>query len=449
MPAPRFGRTGQSAGHDRGAPVWRHDLQSPREVDFVAGCFLCISRAEFEDLGGFSEIYAPGYFEDVDLCARVWESGRKVRVYPALRIAHFESGSFNSGKGRMAAASLMMRNRDRFIEENPDFVRQKLPFVEDGRLYSRPLNTGRPRCLFIEDFVPDRTRGSGYGRAENILRQMTHVADVQLFAANRTSGQLPDYSEWFSVQYGPDPQVLARCLATEQLDCVYICRPHNMRRYAEVLADWKRNTGGSVIYDAEAIFSVREFVERTAVESYAAMNGDPLFESMVREELHCVGEVADAVVTVNELEGAIAARVTGRRVVTIGHSCESRTSPPPGLRSRAGLLFVGAFHTPAAPNFDAVRWFSKKVMPRIVEQRPDVVLNIVGYLSEGVDLSQFTGPNVIYHGHAQRPSAFLRHGAGIRCSFADWRWHSNQGHRSCEQRIAVCGLGVVVRATPG
>lgn len=385
-------------GHDRGAPVWRHDLQSPRDVDFVSGCFMCVSRAEFESLHGFSEVYAPGYYEDVDLCARVWESGRKVRVYPALRVAHFESGSFNSGRGRGAAASLTMRNRARFVEANLEFLRQKLPFADHGPLYSRRLNTGRPRCLFVEDFVPDRRRGSGYGRAEHILRQMAGVTDVQLFAANRTAGELPAYSDWFSVSYGPDPQALAMRLAQEQFDCVYICRPHNMLRYAGVLADWKRNSGGVVIYDTEAIYSVREFAERVTVESYDAMNGDPLFESMVREELRSVGEVADAIVTVNEFEGAIAARVTGRRVVTIGHACEERASPPPGLRSRAGLLFVGAFHSPAAPNFDAVRWFSRHVMPRIVEQRPDAILSIVGYASEGVDLAQFAGPNINYVG---------------------------------------------------
>ena len=39
-------------------------------------------------------------------------------------------------------------------------------------------------------------------------------------------------------------------------------------------------------------------------------------------------------------------------------------------------------------------------MPRIVEQRPDVVLNLVGYLGQGVDLSPFTGPNVICTGPA-------------------------------------------------
>ncbi len=389
---------GTVRGHDRGEPVWRRDLQSPREVDFVSGCFLCISRAEFERLGGFSESYAPGYFEEVDLCARVWRSGRKVRVYPAIRIAHFESGSFNSGKGRMAAAALMMRNRDRFVAANLDFVRGKLPFAEAGSAYSRPLNTGRPRCLFIEDFVPDRSRGSGYGRAEVILRYMAAIADVQVFAAYRTNGQPPAYSDWFHVQYGPDPALLARCLAREQIDCVYICRPHNMDRYAAVLAQWKRNTGGQVIYDAEAIFSVREFIERTGVESYAAMTGDPVFESMVRDELRCVGEVANSVVTVNELEAGIAGRVTGRRVATIGHFCESRTSRPPGLHARAGLLFVGAFHSPATPNFDAVRWFAKHVMPRIVAERPDTVLSIVGYLADGVDLSPITGPNVIYVG---------------------------------------------------
>lgn len=59
----------------------------PRAVPWVAGMFMLVRRTDYADLGGFDEGFFL-YYEDVDLCARLWRSGRRVMLCPTVRVVH-------------------------------------------------------------------------------------------------------------------------------------------------------------------------------------------------------------------------------------------------------------------------------------------------------------------------------------------------------------------------
>lgn len=59
----------------------------PRESPWVAGMFMLLRSSDYAALGGFDEGYFL-YYEDVDLCARLWKSGRKVILCPSVHIVH-------------------------------------------------------------------------------------------------------------------------------------------------------------------------------------------------------------------------------------------------------------------------------------------------------------------------------------------------------------------------
>jgi len=74
----------------------RHSLQSsanptqpngPQAVDWVAGMFLAFRPSVFKALGGFDERFHL-YYEDVDLCARLWRQGYQVVVCPSAQVEH-------------------------------------------------------------------------------------------------------------------------------------------------------------------------------------------------------------------------------------------------------------------------------------------------------------------------------------------------------------------------
>ena len=55
--------------------------------DWVAGMCMGFRQDVFRMLGGFDEAYFL-YYEDVDLCSRVWLSGKKVCVQQQYQVIH-------------------------------------------------------------------------------------------------------------------------------------------------------------------------------------------------------------------------------------------------------------------------------------------------------------------------------------------------------------------------
>ncbi len=56
-------------------------------ADWVAGMFMLFRTEDFRAIGGFDEGFFL-YYEDVDICVRLWKSGRSVLVCPKARVIH-------------------------------------------------------------------------------------------------------------------------------------------------------------------------------------------------------------------------------------------------------------------------------------------------------------------------------------------------------------------------
>jgi GT2 family glycosyltransferase len=82
----------------------------PFEAEWVMGTGFVVSRSLLDRLGGMDEDYFL-YMEDVDLCARTWESGFRVVCLPGVRLVHDHQRSSASKvysfAGRTHLASLM------------------------------------------------------------------------------------------------------------------------------------------------------------------------------------------------------------------------------------------------------------------------------------------------------------------------------------------------------
>ncbi len=62
----------------------KDDHSQIKEVDWVVGACLLMRRDLFDQLGGFDPRFFP-FFEDVDLCRRVHQLGKKVLYYPEVK----------------------------------------------------------------------------------------------------------------------------------------------------------------------------------------------------------------------------------------------------------------------------------------------------------------------------------------------------------------------------
>lgn len=75
--------------YGKGAPPWATQYVAARPVPAVTGAFMSIERTWFETLGGFTEDYVFGHYEDADLCLKSLQLGTPAWVHD-LRLWHLE-----------------------------------------------------------------------------------------------------------------------------------------------------------------------------------------------------------------------------------------------------------------------------------------------------------------------------------------------------------------------
>lgn len=63
------------------------DGMTPMSVDWVAGMFMLFRADAFRDVGGFDEGFFL-YYEDVDICARLWKNRQGVLLHPGVAVVH-------------------------------------------------------------------------------------------------------------------------------------------------------------------------------------------------------------------------------------------------------------------------------------------------------------------------------------------------------------------------
>lgn len=106
------------------------------EVEFVTGAALAMPAAVRQKTNGFDAKFFPGYYEDVDLCARVRHLGFKVWYEPAAVAYHYEGGSFGRSSNYYRA---FHRNRLRYVLKNFAAARLLYDFVPAERARLRGM----------------------------------------------------------------------------------------------------------------------------------------------------------------------------------------------------------------------------------------------------------------------------------------------------------------------
>jgi GT2 family glycosyltransferase len=111
------------------------------DVPWVVLAFVIVRRAAWDDVGGFDEKFFL-YFEDVDFCLRLWQSGWRVRLDPSVSACHdFGAASRTSWFGW--AARQHARSAVRFFAKHPQLLtpsgREKLLPVPSGPSRRQPV----------------------------------------------------------------------------------------------------------------------------------------------------------------------------------------------------------------------------------------------------------------------------------------------------------------------
>ncbi len=76
-----------------------------RSVPGVTGAAMLMPRAVYEEVGGFSEDYVVGDYEDSDLCLKLRSRGYDIRYEPRAELYHFERRSITLHSGYVGSAA--------------------------------------------------------------------------------------------------------------------------------------------------------------------------------------------------------------------------------------------------------------------------------------------------------------------------------------------------------
>lgn len=433
-------RDGSCLGYGRGDSPDAGPYRFVRDVDYCSGAFLMTRRALFESLGRFDDRYAPAYYEESDYCVRLLEAGHRIVCDPAVRVKHFEFAS-DVGSGR--ALALQARNREIFVQRHQAFLAgQQVP--DPARLLRarQRLADGARRVLFIDDRVPLPWLGQGYPRACRFVQSLAGAGNF----VTHYPLQFP-HEDWAEVYRALPERVevmldqgLAGIAGFLQAragfyDVMVVSRPHNM----EVIAALRERhpqwfQGLRIVYDAEALFSLRDIAK-------AALVGQPVPEAqqrhMIAAEL-ALARGADCVVAVSPAEARHYREAGYGDVQVLGHALACHPGPA-AHSARQGLLFVGAIPIDDSPNGDSLLWFVREVWPRVVaELGTQAVLDIVGPC-ESQTIRAMAGPQIRVHGKVASVEPFYD---AARVFVVPTRYAAGIPHKAHE--AAAAGLPMVV-----
>jgi GT2 family glycosyltransferase len=134
-PAPK--RMCRTQHYGKGAPTESPQFTRPRPVPAVTGAFMSIDRSWFEHLGGFTEDFIFGHYEDADLCLKSIQRGTAPWLQD-IRLWHLE------GKG----STRQLPHEGGSIVNRWLFSQTWMPVIEAG------LNGPSPHHPLLQDTTP-------------------------------------------------------------------------------------------------------------------------------------------------------------------------------------------------------------------------------------------------------------------------------------------------------
>ena len=120
------GREGQFTRY--GFPHYVRDAKSPRDVEYMLGCFMSARRRDATEVRFDEELGGYALAEDEDFSYRLSRRGR-IRYLPDLVVLHHKFG-FSSAKDTREFSKLVVHNRAYVFRKNfPQTLRARMGFV--------------------------------------------------------------------------------------------------------------------------------------------------------------------------------------------------------------------------------------------------------------------------------------------------------------------------------
>jgi GT2 family glycosyltransferase len=377
-------RDGGLLDYMRDRPALSPEANFVRVVDFCSSVFLLTRTTVLQELGGFDIRFARADYADADLCVRIAAAGYRVMYDPNVVVHQL---------GLSGQAAAPGNDKDVFFRKHINQLRFRYPADPKVEIFARALTTEQRRVLFIDDLVPIRMIGSGFARANDLIKVLASMGVfVTMFPINRGIIDLAaiyaDVPDTVEVMHDRAADDLVPLFRERQgyYDLIWVARTHNLDHILTGLEHITTGRGRPtrVVLDVEAIAAQREAMRHRL----AGKDREFDLEAAILKEFTNVHHCQNIIV-VNEQEASTLRTLGFSDVTVIGHIRELTPTSRPFVE-RSGLLFIGAIHEMNSPNYDGLVWFVDEVLPLIERQLGwETRLNIVGYTDPGVSLDRF------------------------------------------------------------
>ncbi|QKE92224.1 glycosyltransferase [Lichenicola cladoniae] len=345
-----------------------------REVDYISGASILLKRDLFEALGGFDPLFAPAYYEDVDLAFRIRARGLRVMYQPASVVIHHEGVSHGTDPTSGIKAQQEV-NRHRLLARWPQLLASEHSPSGTDPMRAPEHAKGRTTILVIDHYVPEPDRDAGSRSTMGIVTALRDAGwVVKFWPQNRTHNDYTQLLEAIGIEVLDGrldlnfPQWIARNGA--ELDHVLAIRPEVADEY---ISDLLSHTKARLSFYGVDIHHVR-------MRRQAILLGDAALAAEANEmeklERRLWG-MFDVLLYPSEAEAAqVRSLVPGapaRGIVPFSFDrFRARGAPP----VEPVILFVAGFAHP--PNIDAATWLVREILPLVRARVPATRLVLAG-----------------------------------------------------------------------
>lgn len=368
-----------------------------KEVDYISGATIMIKTSLWKEIGGFDDIYSPGYYEDTDLAFEIRKRGYKVCLQPKSIVVHFE-GISNGTNLSSGLKHYQIINQEKFYKKWQDILNEEQCQKDFDIYYAKDRGQVKKQILVVDHYVPNYSKDAGGRCTFMYIKAFLKMGMKVTFIGDKYEKSEP-YTTILTqmgveVLYGEFCRYNWKEWLEENLkyfDYIYLQRPDVSSKYMDIV---KMYGQGKVFYFAHDLYHIRFYRDYKVTGNKESLEISKKWKEIELELFkkadvgHVVGTFEQKMIQEIYPEKPI-------RNIPIYIYDQFPVEIEKDFSKREDIIFVGGFNH--RPNLDAVLWFAEKIYPRILIKYPRMVWHIIGS-NAPKEVQELASPNIVLEG---------------------------------------------------
>ena len=210
-----------------------------REVDYCSGASIMVSKALFDELGGFDEHYLPAYCEDSDLALKIRERGFRVIYQPLSTVIHFEGITSGTDTTQGTKAYQVENSKKLFTRWQQRLAAHQAPGCDVDNAKDRKATR---RVLVLDHCTPTPNQDAGSVTVFNLLLLLREMDFQVTFIPEDNFLYMPEYTaalqrNGIEVLYAPFFTSVEQHLKAQgdRYDLAFLFRPGVVERHLKAI----------------------------------------------------------------------------------------------------------------------------------------------------------------------------------------------------------------------